>query len=249
MRNMTPARALSRRANTERTIAFVVGASGIFLMVLGFFFVVVPLSSPSDPGYALYLLIRSGLIGVGVLMVIGAIALGVRAFTYRSDNDLAQMTARVLAPALDDRFTYIRSVNRRGIGYVDAVLVGPPGVLVLRILDNAGIFFNEGPNWLEADPGRGPQAWKPAGIQPTAECFADMKRLDQYLTGRGLARTPVFGVIVFTRPEPQVRLSSREPALPASTFPNLLATLGATYLAQDRQEPARVEQIVRLLFA
>ena len=249
MRNMTPSRALSRRANNERTLAFLGAAVGIFLIVLGVFFMVVPLSGPNDPGYSLYLLIRSGLIGLGVLLVVGAVALGIRAFTYRGDNDLAQMTARVLGPALDDRFTYIRSVNRRGIGYVDAVLVGPPGVLVFRILDDAGVFFNEGQNWLEADPGRGPQAWKPASIKPTAECFADMKRLDAFLTGKGLARLPVFGVIVFTRDVPQVRLSTREPALPSASFSGLMATLYSTYLTQDRLDPARAEQIVRLLFA
>ena len=249
MRNMTPSRALSRRANNERTIAFLTGAVGIFLIVLGIFFIVVPLTGPNNPGYSLYLLIRTGLIGIGVLLLIGALALGVRAFTYRSDNDLAQMTARVLGPALDDRFTYIRSVNRRGIGYVDAVLVGPPGLLVFRILDEAGVFFNEGANWLEADPGRGPQAWKTTSIKPTADCFADMKRLDEYLTGKGLTRVPIFGVIVFTRDVPQVRLSSREPALPSATFSVLLATLRTYYLTQDRLEPARAEQIVRLLFA
>jgi hypothetical protein len=245
---MTPARALSRRANTERTIAFLTGAVGIFLMVLGFFFIVVPLSGPTNPGFNLYVLMRTSLIGIGLVMLIGGVALGVRAFTYRSDNDLAQMTARVLGPALDDRFTYIRSVNRRGIGYVDAVLVGPPGVLVLRITDAAGVFFNEGVNWLEVDPGRGPQAWKPAGIKPTADCFADMKRLDAYLAGKGL-KAPVFGVVVFTRDAPQVRLSFRDPALPSATFSGLLGTLRTYYLTQDRLDPARAEQIVRLLFA
>ena len=249
MRNMTPARALSRRANNERILAFVLGAVGLFAIVLGFFFIVVPLTGPNSPGFGLYVLIRTSLIGIGIVLLIGAIALGVRAFTYRTDNDLAQMTARVLGPVLDDRFTYIRSVNRRGIGYVDAVLVGPPGVLVFRIVDVAGVFFNEGPNWLEADPGRGPQAWKPASIKPTADCFADMKRLDQYLAGKGLARMPVFGVIVFTRAAPQVRLSFREPALPAATFSALLPTLQSYYLNQDRLDPARADQIVRLLFA
>ena len=249
MRNMTPARALSRRANQERTLAFVLGATGIFMVVLGVFFIVVPFAGPRDPGFGLYFLFRTALIGIGIVLVVAAVALGVRAFTYRSDNDLAQWTARVLAPALDDRFTFVRSVNRRGIGYVDAVLIGPPGVLVMRILSNAGVFYNEGPNWLEADPGRGPQAWKPAGIKPTAECFADMKRLNEFLAGKGLPGTPIFGVILFTRDAPQVRLSLREPALPAATASGLLATLRTYYLTQDRLDAARAEQIVRLLFS
>jgi hypothetical protein len=249
MRNMTPARALSRRANQERTLAFLLGAAGIFFLVLGLFLLVVPLSGTGDPGFALYVLLRTALVGIGIVALVGAIALGIRAFTYRSDNDLAQWTARVLAPALDDRFTFVRSINRRGIGYVDAVLVGPPGVLVMRILSNAGVFFNEGPNWLEADPGRGPQAWKPAAIKPTAECFADMKRLNQFLVNNALPGTPIFGVILFTRDAPQVKLSAREPALPSATASTLLPALRTYYLTQDRLDPARAEQIVRLLFS
>lgn len=248
MRNTTPKRALSRRATQERTLAFALGATGIFLIALGVFLFVVPLAGPSNPGFTLYSLLRTGLIGVGVVAVFIAIALMVRAFTYRSDNNLAQQVARVLGGALDDRFTYVRSVNRRGIGYVDAVLVGPPGALVLRILDQTGIFYNEGPNWLEADPGRGPQAWKPASIKPTAECFADMRSLDKYLTSKGLAKTPIFGAIVFTRDIPQVQLSSRDPALPSATLSALIPTLRTYYLTQDRLDAARAQQIVKLLF-
>jgi hypothetical protein len=154
----------------------------------------------------------------------------------------------VLGGTLDDRFTYVRSVNRRGIGYIDAVLVGPPGALVLRILDQSGIFFNEGVNWLEADPGRGPQAWKPASIKPTAECYTDMRKLDQYLTKRGLAKTPIFGAIVFTRDVPQVQLSFREPALPSAPLSSLVPMLQSFYLTQDRMDSARAQQIVKLLF-
>jgi hypothetical protein len=248
MRNTTPKRAISRRATQERTIAFAVGATGIFLIALGIFLFALPLAGPNNPGFALYHLLRTGVIGIGIVAVFIAIALMVRAFTYRADNTLAQQVARVLGGTLDDRFTYVRSVNRRGIGYIDAVLVGPPGALVLRILDQSGIFFNEGVNWLEADPGRGPQAWKPASIKPTAECYTDMRKLDQYLTKRGLAKTPIFGAIVFTRDVPQVQLSFREPALPSAPLSSLVPMLQSFYLTQDRMDSARAQQIVKLLF-
>ncbi len=248
MRNTTPVRALSRRATQERTLAFAIGATGIFLIAFGVFLFAVPLAGPNNPGFTLHSLLRTGLIGVGIVAVIIAAALMVRAFTYRSDNNLAQQVARVLGGALDDRFTYVRSVNRRGVGYIDAVLVGPPGALVLRILDQTGVFYNEGANWLEADPGRGPGAWKPASIKPTAECFADMRKLDQYLTGNGLPNTPIFGGIVFTRDVPQVQLSFRDPALPSAPLSQLVPALSTYYLTQDRIDAARAQQIVKLLF-
>jgi hypothetical protein len=75
-----------------------------------------------------------------------------------------------------------------------------------------------------------------------------MRKLDQYLTQRGLAKTPIFGAIVFTRDVPQVQLSFREPALPSAPLSSLVPMLRNFYLTQDRMDAARAQQIVKLLF-
>ena len=158
-----------------------------------------------------------------------------RAFTWKTDNDLAMITGRSLAQYLDDRFVLIRNVSKRQIGYVDAVLVGPPGTLVFRILDAEGNFANEGANWLRIKP-NGESV--PGGINPTREAIADIRKVREYLDKHHVVNTPVYGVVVFTKDEQRVRLSARDPVVPPSHLRTLVNNLRPNYLAKDRIDQA-----------
>ncbi|MDX2163130.1 MAG: hypothetical protein SF162_17570 [bacterium] len=247
MKNVAPTGALNRRSQQLMTLSFVVAAAGVFITALGILLRVIPLfggagSSGLQLQQTLGLLILMG--GVGLL--IAGFVMFIRARTWRVDNDLAMITGNVLAQALDDSYTLIRNISRAEIGYVDAVLVGPPGVLVMRILDNTGIFANEGPNWLVQDPRS--QDWNPAPIRPTAECVADIEKIRAYLAKRGLNNIPLFGLIVFTKEEPQTVLRQKNPTVPITPLSAILANLGQNYLAGSRMDTAAAQAVVNVLY-
>lgn len=244
MRNVAPSRSLVRRANQVKTLALLVGAGGIFALAVGIFLAAIPLYGPASPSYGMYVLVYNLLLVVGVLLLIGALALAVRAFTWKTDNDLAMITGRFLAKYLDDRFVLIRNVSKRQIGYVDAVLVGPPGTLVFRILDDSGHFVNEGSNWLRIKPNG---ETVPAGINPTYEAIADIRKVREFLDKRRVVNTPVYGVVVFIKDEQLVRLNATEPTVPPAHLNSLVTSLRPNYLAKDRIDKATVEEIRRLL--
>jgi hypothetical protein len=244
MRNEAPSRSLVRRANQVKTLALLVGAVGVFITALGVLGAALPLVYSTDPNYGIYVLAYNlGLI-IGAGLLILAVALAIRAFTWKTDNDLAMISGRFLAQVLDNRFVLIRNVSKRQIGYVDAVLVGPPGVLVFRILDNEGSFANDGVNWLRIKPNNEPV---PARINPTREAIADIRKVREFLHKRHLPNIPVYGVVVFTKEEPRVRLSARDPVVPPTHLQSIITHLQPNYLAKDRIDQPTVEEIRGLL--
>lgn len=244
MRNVAPSRSLVRRANQVKTLALLVAAVGVFVLAVGIFLAAIPLDYKTSPSYGLYVLVYTLALALGALLLIAALALAIRAFTWKIDNDLAMITGRFLAKYLDDRFVLIRNVSKRQIGYVDAVLVGPPGSLVFRILDDDGHFVNEGANWLRIKPGG---ETVPAGINPTREAIADIRKVREFLEKRHIVNTPVYGVVVFIKDEPLVRLTATEPTVPPTHLTSLITTLRPNYLAKDRIDPTTVDEIRRLL--
>lgn len=245
MHNVAPSRALARRQRQWLTAAFVVAAIGVFIAVAAAALFVVELVGRESPSYGIFSLIRLLILLFGIILFFVGLGVGVRAVTLKKDNDLAMITGRFIGQYLDDRYHFIRNVNKRPIGYVDAVLVGPPGALVFRILDNKGVLANEAANWLKRDASG---QWSPAGINPTREAVEDIKKLREFLGANRLADVPVYGVIVFTREEPHLQLSAKEPVVPVTTLRSLITNLGGNYLAKERIDAAKVASLVRLLY-
>ena len=168
--------------------------------------------------------------------VIGIIAV-VRGLTFRRDNHLAQRVADALAPALDETYTFIRNVNKIRF-YVDGILVGPPGVLIFRVVDRQGTLLHEGDRWLKPSPDSG---WLPAGFDATRECVADMKAIKSYLAGKGINVEAVFGVVVLTG---RANISEKQPKLPSATLDTVLERVRSGYMAKPRLDPAAAALIV-----
>lgn len=246
MDNLAPVRSLNRRSRQLLQIAFIIAAVGIFLFVVGRAVVTISLLPPSHQLFQLYIGVGNGLSVLGGLLVIVAVAIMLRAVTRRRENDLALLTGDVLSQTgyFDQRFIFIRNINRSGLGYIDAVMLGPPGALVFRILSEKGIYANEASSWLKQNT-RG--EWFPSPINPTKQIIEDIQRLRQYLAKHTLGDAPVFGVIVFTTGEPAIQFVGKEPTVPVTHLNTLMENLGRNYLVKMDRIPQQTASAVRRL--
>jgi hypothetical protein len=248
MENRSPAGALARRSRQLLQLAFVIVAGGVFIAVVGLALYVVQLAVPGNTIYPFYNVLRGMLLFGGALIGILGLALAVRAYFTRVDNDLAQLTGLYLSDYLDDRYWFIRNINKSGLGYIDAVLIGPPGVLVFRIVDNEGDFRNDKADWLQLN--RQGQ-WLPARIDPTREDVVDIRAMREYLARHNLGHVPVYGIVVFTKDPALARIAVREPVVPVSHLSSLYDTLRnqGEYLAREQRiDDKTVLEIVDLVY-
>jgi Nuclease-related domain len=245
MRSVAPTRSLSRRSTRLFQVAVVVVLGGIFLGFIAILLYAINFVVPSNPGYAFYNGLRAVLGVVAVLIVLGGGAMAARAATWKQDNSLAIRVSEHLSPRLDDRYTFIRNVSKLGLGYIDAVLIGPPGVLVFRVVDIEGNFLAEGPNWVKKN-NRG--EYVPMMQNPTSDCLKDIKELGEYCARRGIAQLPIYGVIVFTKEPPLVTLKTNNPTVPPTHAPNTIETLASGYFAAERMDASTTTKVVKLLY-
>lgn len=171
---------------------------------------------------------------LGILALPAIIGGGIavyRGFTLAHDNDVAREVGESLRPYLDDRYTFIRNVSRRGLGYIDAVLVGPPGVLVFRTVTYNGTWRNELAEWKIKDPKSG--KLKPASTNPSRECARDVYALRKYLAKRKLDNVPVYGVVVFH--SSNLVLQGAGSVVPIAETRRLYEILQRDYLADENR--------------
>lgn len=244
MRNIVPARTLERRSRRLLVGALLFALFGLFVASIGFFLFAIELVVPSNPDFGVYDAVRRVIVGLGVLIIFTAIALVIRAVTWRMDNKLAEKTADALQEFLDDDYVFIRNVSKLKLGYIDAVLVGRNGVLVFRITDRVGTFFNDKGHWLrQRDRGD----WQTMRWNPTREVVADVDSLRQYLADKDLPDVPIFAVIVFLNDRPLTQISAQEPVVRAMYAHELAYELNDTYFARQRIDQATVRRIVHIL--
>lgn len=248
MRNMVPARALARRSRNLALVATLVILLGIVVIVISSFMSVVPLVGPDNPNFDFYQFAIQLFRWVGAFLIATSVMMFVRAFTWKRDNPIAEQIGDVLESELnlDDRYAFIRNLSRSQIGYVDAVLVGPPGVLVMRITNRGGVFFNQGSKWLKQ---RDKDNWKPLGWSPTNEVAADVSKIREFLATRNLTEIPVFAVVIFTEDQPATRVTTENPVVPVMQPFEMAYSLETTYFAdRNRLEQLKVNSIITALF-
>lgn len=246
MQNIVPARSLARRSRNLLLGAVLIILLGVLLVTVNIFMRTVRLVVPSNPNYNLYTFATGAAIFLGVLMILVGIALIVRAVTWKRDNVLAQQIADALDDFLDKQYVFIRNLSRMAIGYVDAVLVGPPGVLVFRITQRGGTYYNKGQYWLrQKDKGE----WEPLTWSPTKEAVDDVKKIREFLAARGLPDVPVFGVVVFTEEAPATRVTVEQPLVPVLQPNELSYGLADNYMVNAKRiDIPTVTRVVNLLY-
>lgn len=235
MQSLNPTRSIIRRG---RDLLI----TGALLMLAGIVACVIAIFVGLLFGNTLPSIVTYGFLAVGVLIILGGIGVMIRGAGIRRDNEPALVVGDILTRELDSRFTLIRNLSRPGLGYIDALLIGPPGVLVFRLEEPAGVFSNEGSDWLERRDG----GFRLSKINATRECVTDVYALRDYLSKRSLSRVPVFALVTFTSPE--VQLSARQPVVPISDTRTMMTAIRRDFLAEDRIDQATIEQVVKLLY-
>ncbi len=233
MQSLNPTRIVQRQGREIMIIGAIVLIAGMFCC---------------GSSLAVFLLFSNNLIGtilvaLGGLILLVGVGLLIRGLTLRMENQPALAVAEVLARELDDSYTLVRNVSRRGLGYIDAVLIGPPGALVFRIVDQPGMFRNEGSDWLER---KGGQTFVLSRMNATREAVTDIYALRKYLNRFNLSAVPVFGVIVFTNS--QVQLAARQPVVPIAELRTLPTVLRRVFLAENRVDKKTADAAVHAIY-
>jgi hypothetical protein len=170
------------------------------------------------------------LVVFGIPAIIGGGVSAYRGLTLARDNEVALAVGESLRAHLDERYTFVRNVSRRRLGYIDAVLVGPPGALVFRIVDYSGTWRNEVAEWKIKDRnGR----MRPAPTNPTRECARDVYALRQFLARQRLDKVPVYGVVVFH--SRNLVLQGAGPVVPIAETHRLQEILRRSYLLEEER--------------
>ncbi len=245
MQNVAPTRRLNRRSRDFMVAAALVFLFGAALAVAGITLHVVSLVVPFNRGFAIYDLTRKALISLGFGLAFVSMLMALRAVTWKTDNALAWRLGESLALELDRRFVFIRNISKGPLGYIDAALVSHHGVLVLRITDRRGRFFNEGGDWLRRDR-RG--KWRALRGSPTRDVVRSAFKVRALLKRYQLSEAPVFAAVVFTRAAPEVELELREPAVPVLSAGRFTAELSDSYFARSRLDAGTVQRVVNLLY-
>lgn len=245
MQNVAPTHRLNRRSRDFLIAAAVVFLFGAALAVLGISLHVVSLVVPFNRGFAAYDLTRKALLSVGFGIAFVSMLMALRAVTWKTDHALAWELGELLARQLDRQFVFIRNISKRSLGYIDAALVSKHGVLVLRISQRKGEYYNEGGDWLRR--GRNGK-WRPLRWNPSRDVLGDAMKVKAFLQDYQVSSAPVYAAVVFTRSEPDLQFRARNPAVPVLNAGRLLAELSDSYFAEDRLDAGTVRQVVNLLY-
>jgi hypothetical protein len=237
MQNINPTKNRNRRA-----LFYIgqLGLPGIFGGFIALALVVLLSQLPLLGSLNTVSMVCLGIFAVPAL-ISGAVAT-YRGLTLEHENQVAYEVGEALRPFLDERYTFIRNVSRRGLGYIDAVLVGPPGALVFRTVDFGGTWRNERAEWRVKDPRSG--KWKPASVNPSRECARDVYALRRHLARRRLDMVPVYGIVVFHTQRP-LTLQGQGAVVPISETHLLADILQRDYLAEpERITPQQAQQTI-----
>lgn len=238
MHNVTPERAMTRQARQLIVSGMLLLLLGLVIFAIGGMLVIIPLSIA-----AWYDVLQgAGLVIGGLFILFGLIQI-IRGLRYPRDNVFAAALADHLAAFLDYRYTFIRNIGGRRLGYVDAVLIGPNGALVVYFFPGQGAYFTKQNTWYEEKD----QKLQTIRTNPTQEAAKDVTALREYLAEHGLGNVPVFAVIVMSYAQTAIRV--QEPVIPVAYMSATQPALADNYLARERITPEQIKAIVTLLLS
>lgn len=196
--------------NRNRRALFYLGVVGFPVLILGVASLVIVILLTQFPAFGDQTFLA--IVCLSMVALVGVIGGGIgvyRGLTLDRENELALQVGDYLRQFMDKRYVFMRNISRRGLGYIDALLVGPAGVLVLRIVSHNGTWRNERAEWRVKRP-NGKMVAAPSN--PSRECARDVYALRKYLAKHQLSDVPVYGMVVFH--SPNVILQGESPVVP-----------------------------------
>jgi hypothetical protein len=161
----------------------------------------------------------------------------------QTDSPGERKLVQTLADELDDAYTLFRGVLLpRATDAIDAVLVGPFGVLVVTIYEYKGTYACDGDEWFYS-PDNG-QSWQLSTENPVKQVLYDHIQLKAYLDREGLRGVPFEKAVVFPNSKTQV-----VPQQPAARLFRLreLQLYAQRLTGQAYLTPTQVDDIVAVL--
>lgn len=236
MHSISPERAMARHARRSFITGMVILLIGLLFVAIGVLFVVIPVARA--PWYSTLKVVT---ILLGALAVVSGGVLVGRALMFPVDNQFARHMADIMAPALDARYTFVRNISRRGLGYLDAVLVGPNGALVFYFFHRPGDYLCEGNVWYRRHEGR----LRPAAQNPTHEVVKDVRALRDVLRARNLGDMPVYAVVVIAGA--QTRVETQQPVVPVVEMQNVVLALKDSYFSAERAKLPWIDGTIKAI--
>lgn len=244
MLNTAPSRSIARRTRQFILWAFLAGSSGVFLVSIGMALYAILMFAIGTQAAQMQRLVGMALMVLGGFFLLAAFGFLVRALVRRRENDLALLTGEYLSEYLDERYRFIRNINQPVLGYIDALLIGPPGLLVFRIVDETGVFLNERGNWARRNRQGDFLPWK---VNPTKETIIDVKAVQHFLARENLSGYEVYGVVVFLPDSQAAQITTQDAAVPVAHLDTLIEVLKPNYLATERIRADQIDHITRLI--
>lgn len=222
---------MQERARRRLSRGIFLAIAGAVLLLLGFA-AVESLGSEAPTAFT----------GLPVFLGLGALVVAVQQL-YRSRADAEAYAAEApvmaqLASRFDDRYVYLRRVRfPRRNAEADALLVGPHGVLVLRIAAASGTFVVRQHAWFRLDADRDETAWERS---PTWELARPLRDAQRAVLEEGLGNVPVLGAVVLVLGRLAEAVQPSAAVVPVDKISNYV-----DYLVPEDPVPAeRVEQVV-----
>ena len=147
-----------------------------------------------------------------------------RAARYRAGASGEESLESVLRQGLGDDYTLYRNLQLGVGGDLDAILLGPPGLVLLEAKAYRGAFVLFGDRWYRAEGGDPDQLtrWR---TSPTLQARRNADRLARWLARQGLGETPVYSLVVLT--SGYVREVRTRPGVPVVGLAQLVPYLQA----------------------
>lgn len=238
-------RGFSQEARKLLQVASLSIMGGAFVLLVGLVLSIIPLIGREGALANPYQYLQQVLILSGLLIALSGLWFLLRANQRRKSDDLlSQDVFQKLSRQFDARFTFVSRGQLRNMRGIDALMIGPPGLLVFKFLHHRGHLYQERGHWLMQNR-KGELI--PLKNSPTKELISDINRIQHRLLGKDLADFPMFGAILSMNDADQLQYHANEEIFPLVFAPAMHERLKESFLFRDRVTLRAVGKVLEKL--